>query len=447
MIQFKDVSKVYSNGVIGVKDINFIIDEGEFVFLIGPSGSGKTTLIEMMIRDIKPTYGKIFFDDTDITRISRGKVYRLRRRIGVIFQDYKLVQEKTAYENVAFAMEVAGRKSKEINEMVPYVLEIVGLENRMDAFPEQLSGGEQQRVAIARAIANAPKLLIADEPTGNLDPGSAWDIVQILSKINAMGTTVLMSTHGTEIVNSISKRVIQMESGIIIRDDNEGGYEFKSMLPAQGLIELNLDLDKTEDDSDEKSDKEELEESTKSKGKRVNLTQHINKHKEISEKDSTPFIHKILPFLQKKPLPDTFKEEVVEDNTVIDIAVDDTSADVFSNVKDEANEINSEKPLVTELQHNKTKKTPVKKAHKKTGKLKGKGKKNRKQDVEKEAYTDSVDYLTLPKLLIESLKEAGYDTVGKVIKDGPKKINMNAEIDENEAELIAFAIETYLEDT
>ena len=226
MIQFKDITKVHNNGLVGVKDINFIVEEGEFVFLIGPSGSGKTTLIEMIIRDVIPTYGKVYFNDIDVTKISRKKVYKLRRQIGVVFQDYKLIQEKTAYENIASAMEIAGKKRKEIKEIVPYVLDIVGLENRMDAFPVQLSGGEQQRVAIARAIANAPKLLIADEPTGNLDPASAWDIVQILSKINSMGTTVLMSTHGTEIVNVVNKRVIQMEKGVLVRDDNKGGYEF-----------------------------------------------------------------------------------------------------------------------------------------------------------------------------------------------------------------------------
>jgi cell division transport system ATP-binding protein len=189
----------------------------------------------MLIRDEAPSSGKIFFNDIDITRISRRKIYKLRREIGVIFQDFKLVQDKTAFENVAFAMEAAGKKNKEIKEAVPYVLDIVGLAHRMDAFPRQLSGGEQQRVAIARAIANNPKILIADEPTGNLDPASAWDIVQVLTKINNWGTTVIMSTHGTDIVNSLNKRVIQMEAGKIVRDDSKGQYELTSKTEEEAL--------------------------------------------------------------------------------------------------------------------------------------------------------------------------------------------------------------------
>ena len=225
MIQFNNVSKIYDSKVTAVTDVNFKVDSGEFVFLIGPSGSGKTTIIKMLIRDEYPSDGKIFFDDSDITRYNRRKVYKLRREIGVIFQDFKLIQDKTAYENVSFAMEAAGKQNKDIKKTVPYVLDIVGLSDRMGAFPRQLSGGEQQRVAIARAISNNPKLLIADEPTGNLDPASAWDIVQILSKINNWGTTILMSTHGTDIVNSLNKRVIQMDKGKVIRDDNKGQYE------------------------------------------------------------------------------------------------------------------------------------------------------------------------------------------------------------------------------
>ena len=197
LIHFNRVTKIFDNKIPAVTDVDFKIDQGEFVFLIGPSGSGKTTIIKMLIRDLKPTMGRIFFKEKDITKIGRGKVYKLRRSIGVIFQDFKLISDKTAYENVAFAMEVAGKRQKEIKNTVPYVLDVVGLSHRMDAFPKQLSGGEQQRVAIARAIANNPELIIADEPTGNLDPASAWDIVQVLTKINNWGTTVLMSTHGT----------------------------------------------------------------------------------------------------------------------------------------------------------------------------------------------------------------------------------------------------------
>jgi cell division transport system ATP-binding protein len=225
MLEFNHVTKIYDSNIVAVNDVSFTIKDGEFVFLIGASGSGKTTVIKMLIRDEVPTSGSVYFHERDITKISRSRVYKVRREIGVIFQDYKLIQDKTAYENVAFAMEVAGKKNKEIKETIPYVLDIVGLAHRASSFPRQLSGGEQQRIAIARAIANSPKILIADEPTGNLDPSSAWDIVQILNKINNWGTTVIMSTHGTDIVNSLNKRVIQMEGGKIIRDDNKGQYE------------------------------------------------------------------------------------------------------------------------------------------------------------------------------------------------------------------------------
>jgi cell division transport system ATP-binding protein len=225
MIQFLTVTKKYSGDIRAVEEISFEISDGEFVFLVGPSGSGKTTLIKMLIREELPSSGKIFFGDEDITRFNRNKVYTHRRRIGVIFQDFKLIPDLNAYENIAFVMEVAGRSDKEIKEHVPYLLDIVGLSHRMKSFPRQLSGGEKQRVAIARAMANNPKLLIADEPTGNLDPESAWDIIQILSKINNWGTTVLMSTHGSDIVNTLNKRVLKMQDGYLVRDDIRGTYE------------------------------------------------------------------------------------------------------------------------------------------------------------------------------------------------------------------------------
>lgn len=225
MIQFNKVNKRYKGNDFSLEDISFRVEPGEFVFLIGPSGSGKTTVVKLLIREELPTDGKIYFDDYDITKLSRNSVYKLRRQVGVVFQDYKLVPDKTVYENVAFAMEVGGKKTAEIEETVPYLLDIVGLTSRTDAFPDHLSGGEKQRVAIARAVANNPRVLIADEPTGNLDPGSAWDIVQILTKINNWGTTVVMSTHGTDIVNTLNKRVIQMEGGRVVRDDSKGFYE------------------------------------------------------------------------------------------------------------------------------------------------------------------------------------------------------------------------------
>jgi len=225
VIQFQGVTKRYQGNDFVIEDASFSIEPGEFVFLIGPSGSGKTTVIKLLIREELPTSGKIFFDDFDITKLSRNSVYKLRRQLGVVFQDYKLIPDKTVYENVAFAMEVAGKSDKEIKETVPYLLDIVGLSSRSKAFPDHLSGGEKQRVAIARAVSNNPRVLIADEPTGNLDPGAAWDIVQILTKINNWGTTVIMSTHGSDIVNTLNKRVIQMFKGRVVRDDAKGYYE------------------------------------------------------------------------------------------------------------------------------------------------------------------------------------------------------------------------------
>ena len=225
MIQFVGVTKKYPESIIALEEISLEIQEGEFVFLVGPSGSGKTTLIRLLIREELPSLGKIYFQDEDITHYNRSKVYNLRRKIGVIFQDFKLIPELTAYENIAFAMEAAGKSEKEIKDSVPYLLDIVGLSPRTNFFPKQLSGGEKQKVAIARAMANNPKLLIADEPTGNLDPDSSWDIVQILSKINNWGTTVLMSTHGSDIVNSLHKRVVRLIDGRIERDDIKGSYE------------------------------------------------------------------------------------------------------------------------------------------------------------------------------------------------------------------------------
>lgn len=225
MIQFLSVSKNFDDQIFSLQDISFEIQEGEFVFLVGPSGSGKTSIIKLLIREEAPTAGKIFFEDEDITGFNRNKVYQLRRRIGVIFQDFKLINELSAYENIAFAMEAAGKPDSEIKENVPYLLDIVGLAHRANSFPYQLSGGEKQRVAIARAMSNNPRLLIADEPTGNLDPESAWDIAQILYKINNWGTTVIMSTHGSDIVNSMHKRVIRLQNGSIIRDDFKGSYD------------------------------------------------------------------------------------------------------------------------------------------------------------------------------------------------------------------------------
>lgn len=254
MIQFLGVSKIYKTDtgqIRALDNVSFEINSGEFVFLVGHSGSGKTTILRQLIREELPTEGRIYFEDNEVTKLKRNGVYQLRRQIGIIFQDYKLLEDKNAYENIAFAMEAAGHKAQSIKDTVPYVLEIVNLQDRGTAFPKQLSGGEKQRVAIARALANNPKLLIADEPTGNLDPDSAWDIVQILSKINKWGTTVLMSTHGTEIVNSLQKRVLQMEKGQLVRDSKKGQYEEPH---ASDVIKEPINVGKTKKASDIKAE-------------------------------------------------------------------------------------------------------------------------------------------------------------------------------------------------
>lgn len=217
MIQFVSVSKFY-NDFIAVENISFQINDGEFVLLTGPSGSGKTTLIKMLIREEKPSAGKIFVGEDEVSALRRGKIYKLRRNIGVVFQDFKLIDDKNIYENVAFALEASGKGDNEIKEIVPYVLDIVGLSDKMSAFPKELSGGQKQKAAIARAISNDPDILIADEPTGNLDEKATWDIVNILQKINEWGTTVIMCTHERSIINKLDARLLIMENGNIVSD-------------------------------------------------------------------------------------------------------------------------------------------------------------------------------------------------------------------------------------
>jgi cell division transport system ATP-binding protein len=217
MIEFISVSKEYGS-FKALEDINLAINPNEFVFLTGHSGSGKTTLIKMIIREITPSSGNVVVDDIDITKIQRHNIYNLRRKVGVIFQDFRLIEDKNAFENVSFAMEASGRSDKDIREVVPYVLDIVGLSDKMDSFPRQLSGGQKQKVAIARAIANDPKILIADEPTGNLDEEATWDIIEILQKINKWGTTVIMSTHSAQILKSVEERMITIEQGKLVFD-------------------------------------------------------------------------------------------------------------------------------------------------------------------------------------------------------------------------------------
>ncbi len=224
MILFQNVSKIYSPTSTALHDINLSIEPKEFVSLVGPSGAGKTTLLRMLLAEEKPSSGNVFFESTDVHTISRKDLPKLRRKIGIVFQDFRLLPQKTAYENIAFAMEAAGKTAEEIEEDVPQVLELVGLIDKSWHFPDELSGGEKQRVAIARAIINQPDVIIADEPTGNLDPVNTWDIVNILKKINELGTTVLLSTHNKSVIDSLGRRVVTIENGKIVRDDKKGRY-------------------------------------------------------------------------------------------------------------------------------------------------------------------------------------------------------------------------------
>lgn len=224
MIELVNVSKTFSDGYKALKNINIKIDNGEFVFLVGPSGAGKSTLIKLLLKEIDPDQGNIIINGKDVTKLKRREIPFLRRSIGVVFQDFRLLQEKTVYENVAFAMEVVEAPPKEIRRQVPIILSLVGLSKKSNLYPSQLSGGEQQRVSLARAIVNGPSILIADEPTGNLDPDTSWEVMKSLNEINHRGTTVLMATHAKDIVDAMRKRVIAIEDGTIARDDMKGGY-------------------------------------------------------------------------------------------------------------------------------------------------------------------------------------------------------------------------------
>ncbi|MEW6189088.1 MAG: cell division ATP-binding protein FtsE [Actinomycetota bacterium] len=227
MIQMKDITKIYEENKPALQDVNITVQKGEFVFIVGPTGSGKTTIIRLLLREILPTKGEIYIAGQDIVHLRSWRVPYLRRNIGCVFQDFKLLPNKTVYENVAFALEVIGRPSYAVKTQVPEVLRLVGLEDKIDNYPDELSGGEQQRVSIARAFVNRPPLLLADEPTGNLDPATSMDIVSLLSRINRTGTTVLMATHDREIVNNFRKRVIALEEGRVIRDQLRGVYGYE----------------------------------------------------------------------------------------------------------------------------------------------------------------------------------------------------------------------------
>lgn len=225
MIEFKNVSKTYETGTEAVHNANFKIEKGEFAFLVGQSGSGKSTLIKMILKEEDPSSGNIIINGKDTTYLKPKRVPYLRRSMGVVFQDFRLLPDKTVYENVAFAMYIVKATPRHIRRQVPMVLALVGLSGKAKMYPNELSGGEQQRVALARALVNNPSMLIADEPTGNLDPETAWDIMTLLNDINMRGTTVVIATHAKDIVDRMKKRVIEISDGNIIRDDKKGGYD------------------------------------------------------------------------------------------------------------------------------------------------------------------------------------------------------------------------------
>ena len=225
VISMLDAGVTYPNGKIALSEVDVTIPRGDFVFLVGASGAGKTTFIKLLIREVQPTAGRVVVAGRDLARLRRREVPRLRRRIGIVFQDFRLLPAKTVFENVAFALEVTGASGAEIRRRVPMLLNLVGLHQHGDHLPTQLSGGEQQRVAIARALVHDPAILIADEPTGNLDPVTSWEIIQLLIQINVLGTTVLMATHNQEIVNAMRRRVLALEDGKLVRDEPEAAYE------------------------------------------------------------------------------------------------------------------------------------------------------------------------------------------------------------------------------
>jgi cell division transport system ATP-binding protein len=224
MIIFDNVTKQYSENLPAIENVDFGVEPGEFVSIVGHSGAGKTTVIKLILAEERPTEGKVLFDEIDVHNLRKDQINKLRRRLGIVFQDFRLFPYKTAFENVSFAMEVSERSDADIEMDVPYALELVGMSEKSESFPSELSGGEKQRLAIARAIVTHPDVLIADEPTGNLDPMNSYEIMQILKKINNLGTTILLTTHNKGIVDSLGKRVITMERGRVVRDDKQGRY-------------------------------------------------------------------------------------------------------------------------------------------------------------------------------------------------------------------------------
>ena len=227
MIEMMNTTKIYENGAKGLRDVSLKIEQGEFVFIVGSSGSGKSSFVRLLLKEIEPTKGKIIVDGMELGKLTRKEMPHYRRRMGVVFQDFRLLRNKTVYENVAFAMRIVEAPYKDIRRTVPQVLSLVGLAKKAKAYPNQLSGGEQQRVSLARAIINKPPILLADEPTGNLDPETAWEIITLLEDINDLGTTVVVATHARDIVDDMQKRVVALSEGKLVRDIENSGYSFQ----------------------------------------------------------------------------------------------------------------------------------------------------------------------------------------------------------------------------
>lgn len=257
MITLDKVSKKFGTGVFGLSDISFSVDKGEFVFLVGSTGSGKTTILRLLIRDILPTEGSIVINDWDVVNLPKNKVSVLRKKVGVIFQDLKLLFDRTISENISLPLEVAGKKPEEATKLVDDVLEQVGLKEHKDKFPIQLSGGELQRVAIARALILSPEIILADEPTGNLDVAASWEIVKILSDINKKGTTIIMATHNADIIKSLGKRIVHIEKGKVIKDEKSKKEDKKEKEEKQGKQEGHEKIEKTEEVKEDDSKKED----------------------------------------------------------------------------------------------------------------------------------------------------------------------------------------------
>ena len=228
MIRLIDAEKIYDNGTHALNGVSFTVDDGEFAFLVGPSGSGKSTIIKLLTGEVVPTSGRVMVNGFSMSRISERQIPYMRRTIGVIFQDFRLIANKTVYDNLALAMRAVGASPKALRERIPYVLELVGLADKENRYPDELSGGEQQRVAIARAVVNDPAIVIADEPTGNLDPETSWDIMDIFNRINLAGTTIVMATHDKTLVDTMQRRVVAIEHGHIVRDVPRGGYGYEA---------------------------------------------------------------------------------------------------------------------------------------------------------------------------------------------------------------------------